>query len=733
MASNREERLQMRQRGAGTRKVQAVDFGFSFGSPPAAGQSTSIVQNGQAAPPEEGTNGIDSLVAKALTPPVNDESSTRIPTPTTRTPRTSIAATHSPRRSSARKSDGGASVANTVDEQEEGRSSKRRRISTENDRLTSTSSSKSTPVANPPLSATRADSQQIESPSNGIVDGLKSPELAIATDSAAVDQTEDNDVHETVNVEQQAEPEQEIVRTARRGRPKTITSTPQEDINRRASEAGKQPAKGQGGVNGSEPRENQEESQSKPPNRKRRRGLAKQPSGEDGAEDDRESEGENVESGANKRRQKLKDAEPEPEREQDGEEDSVSTQQVPRGKRKSLGRPARNVESEKAQHDDTAAQTRRKRKGKQKDTEENAETVDVQNDIAAEQGSRESEARKKQPESGAPRRRGRPSLDKAQQPQPEAKTTTEPTEDTEKQPETSTEQRQATKRRRGRAPGVANGKETTSRQHTRQRDTQDETTEGEREKRRTGGTVSITVHRLANTRALESHAEPDSSTSDHEQDSSDELQLEVTGKNFPSRTGVNAADVLSQICKEILDKHVTALDTNIANDTASQSKRSEYVRQRKAVEAYGSQLEGRLFELSELLDSNFALGVQLKKAKREAAEMRNRLLAVRQQRHEVTLQMDAVRRKHGEEENAKMSRDSINNALHNLELTLDRNRVRPNDDSEAKDTGIAGLEFLLRSVSDNVSSAAEGSQGGLLNQVKTFNAQLERAAKKLER
>jgi hypothetical protein len=65
-------------------------------------------------------------------------------------------------------------------------------------------------------------------------------------------------------------------------------------------------------------------------------------------------------------------------------------------------------------------------------------------------------------------------------------------------------------------------------------------------------------------------------------------------------------------------------------------------------------LEGRLFELSELLDSNFSLGVQLKRAKREAAEMRNRLLEVRQQRHEITLRMDAVRRKHGEEENAKM-------------------------------------------------------------------------------
>lgn len=113
-----------------TRKIQALDFGFSFGSPPAASQSASIAQDKQIAPAEEGTNSIDAVVAKPLTPPTNGEGSTRITTPTTRTPRTSIAAVQSPRRSSARKSTGRASISNPVDEQEEGgRSSKRRRIS----------------------------------------------------------------------------------------------------------------------------------------------------------------------------------------------------------------------------------------------------------------------------------------------------------------------------------------------------------------------------------------------------------------------------------------------------------------------------------------------------------------------------------------------------------------------------------------------------------------------------
>ena len=55
------------------------------------------------------------------------------------------------------------------------------------------------------------------------------------------------------------------------------------------------------------------------------------------------------------------------------------------------------------------------------------------------------------------------------------------------------------------------------------------------------------------------------------------------------------------------------------------------------------------------------------------------------------------------------------------------------DDATNEGSSVAGLEFLLRSVSENVSSAAEGSQGGLLSQVRAFNAQLEMTARKLER
>jgi glycerol-3-phosphate responsive antiterminator len=58
-------------------------------------------------------------------------------------------------------------------------------------------------------------------------------------------------------------------------------------------------------------------------------------------------------------------------------------------------------------------------------------------------------------------------------------------------------------------------------------------------------------------------------------------------------------------------------------------------------------------DLSEMLDSNFVLGVQLKKAKKEMMDLRSHLYRVKKERESVALQMDAVRCKHMEEEKAK--------------------------------------------------------------------------------
>lgn len=514
---------------------------------------------------------------------------------------------------------------------------------------------------------------------NGVDESEELPD-APTTDVAGV-----ADLPEKI-VEQDAQP-QAVAKASRRGRPKTAKlqengiASPEQtaDQTRRLSSRQIQ-------VNGSDPPDenaSNQDGQQRVSRARSRRGLERQPMAETEPEADELEQADTVtESSSSKRGRRRKElerpetagTEPEPsqkdsvpessstkrggrrqgpehpqleQEQQDKEQDNEPTQKAPRGRRK-RGRPstAEVVEAEEVQEEEATVQTRDKRKGKNREVEpDERPSVDETHERAGKtQKSKDQARRKEPPEFGeSSRRRGRPSLGKGQEPQPEAAAT----ETTETRAEASTEPDQPAKRRRGRPSAAATEDTTTSGQRTTRRREQDDG----QEPRRREGTVAITIHRLANTHTLDStHATSD--PSDDEQDSSDEL--EAVGKEFPSRNGVNAADVLSQICKEILDKHLTTLDNNIANDASNQAKRSEYARQRKTIEAYGTQLEGRLFELSELLDSNFSLGVQLKKARREAAEMRNRLLEVRQQRHDITLRMDAVRRKHGEEENAKM-------------------------------------------------------------------------------
>lgn len=84
------------------------------------------------------------------------------------------------------------------------------------------------------------------------------------------------------------------------------------------------------------------------------------------------------------------------------------------------------------------------------------------------------------------------------------------------------------------------------------------------------------------------------------------------------------------------------------------SNRSPRHHNLKVVETYGTELEGRLLEMSEMLDSNFVLGVKRKRAKREMMEMRSRLYHVRREREAIAVQMDIVRKKHGDEERARV-------------------------------------------------------------------------------
>jgi hypothetical protein len=235
--------------------------------------------------------------------------------------------------------------------------------------------------------------------------------------------------------------------------------------------------------------------------------------------------------------------------------------------------------------------------------------------------------------------------------------------------------------------------------------------------------IPILVHRLSRTAAL------------LQNDDDDEDELHTRREKFPKRAGVNAADVLSQIWRETTKQAVDTLIDKCQKE-GRKAHQEELKRKWKAVSFFGNELEDRLFDLSESLDYNFSLSTRLRRANKEKIALREEFLKIGQQREEVALKTDEVRRKY--EESSKIAEvwysprsltfahiiqeyDELNNSLHDLDLALERER---------REKTQGGFEFLLRTVTNDVSSLSDN--GGLLNQVRDFNALLEKSAIALE-
>jgi hypothetical protein len=69
--------------------------------------------------------------------------------------------------------------------------------------------------------------------------------------------------------------------------------------------------------------------------------------------------------------------------------------------------------------------------------------------------------------------------------------------------------------------------------------------------------------------------------------------------------------------------------------------------------------------------------------------------------------------------------------MHDIDLAVERGQKAPElSRAEQKEAELANLEILLAQISDQASSRS--ATGGLLKQVRDFNALLERAATALE-
>lgn len=95
----------------------------------------------------------------------------------------------------------------------------------------------------------------------------------------------------------------------------------------------------------------------------------------------------------------------------------------------------------------------------------------------------------------------------------------------------------------------------------------------------TVGAIPVTVHRLSRVQEI-----------------GDDSDILAGPAPFPKKGGVNAVDVLSQICRELISKTIDTLQQGVERER-NEGSRAEWTRKRKAIEVFGDELDDRLFQM----------------------------------------------------------------------------------------------------------------------------------------
>ena len=128
-------------------------------------------------------------------------------------------------------------------------------------------------------------------------------------------------------------------------------------------------------------------------------------------------------------------------------------------------------------------------------------------------------------------------------------------------------------------------------------------------------------------------------------DADDVLNSEIP---FTNRSGVNAVDVLAQMCEEIIDMSLNGLHETLGNAQDAATKK-ELRTKISALKAFQEELKTRLLEHTIALDTLHALKRRVREAQKAKLRLRERIIQIRAEREQVALRMDAVRVKHEED------------------------------------------------------------------------------------
>ncbi|UZP46374.1 hypothetical protein NXS19_014186 [Fusarium pseudograminearum] len=230
-----------------------------------------------------------------------------------------------------------------------------------------------------------------------------------------------------------------------------------------------------------------------------------------------------------------------------------------------------------------------------------------------------------------------------------------------------------------------------------------------------GSAIEITVQRFVNVKK-------------YGEDDGEEDQL--AGDVPFIMNGETVVDVFSHLCFEVIDGVVAKLYDTLGS-TEEKEKKKECRIKILALEAYKEELTSRLLQQAIHLNDLHTLRKRVKIVQREKLSLREEILRLKAEREQVALKMDAVRIKHEEDTKESKYRLDTSTIMHDIDMAVERGRDAPElSRAQEKKADLANLELLVARITDEASSSS--SAGGMLQQVKNFNAFLERAAVALE-
>ncbi|RSM18653.1 hypothetical protein CDV31_002582 [Fusarium ambrosium] len=189
-------------------------------------------------------------------------------------------------------------------------------------------------------------------------------------------------------------------------------------------------------------------------------------------------------------------------------------------------------------------------------------------------------------------------------------------------------------------------------------------------------------------------------------------------------------DVFAQVCLEVVETTLAKLYETMTS-TEDKEKKKECRIKIRAVDAYREQLNLQLLQLATHLNDWHSLRKRVRLIQREKLKLREDILQLKAEREQVALRMDAVRIKHEEDTKESKYRLDTSAIMYDVDLAVEQGRDAPElSRAQEKKAELANLELLVARITNEASSAS--SAGGMLQQVKEFNAFLERAAVALE-